>query len=174
MTDDENREVIERYWHALERSDFDDAVAELHEDFAETFPQSGETIRGKDNFLQVLRNFPSFPSIRVHRHLGAGNLWMTEAAFDYSKDGSQPPRTGDLNGWSEADRRLHHPRTPKCGIRCRMHLSALQPNPSVGLARITPEEEKGARNETADGHRLVDRRRTRAHGGPRGSGFLGS
>ncbi len=90
MSDDENRGAIERYWRALERSDFDAAVAELHEDFAETFPQSGETIRGTENFLQVLRNFPSFPSIRVHRHLGSGNLWITEAAFDYSKDGSQP------------------------------------------------------------------------------------
>lgn len=90
MPDDENREVIERYWRALEQSDFDAAVAELHDDFAEAYPQSGETIRGTDNFLQVLRNFPSFPSIRVHRHLGGGSLWITEAAFDYSKDGSQP------------------------------------------------------------------------------------
>ncbi|MDP8957206.1 MAG: nuclear transport factor 2 family protein [Actinomycetota bacterium] len=91
MADDRaNREVVERYWRALERSEFDAAVEELADDFVETYPQSGETIRGKDNFLQVLKYFPSFPAIRVHRHVGCGDVWITEAAFDYSKDGSQP------------------------------------------------------------------------------------
>ncbi len=47
MSDEENRGVIERYWRALEAPDLDAALAELHDDFVETFPQSGQTIRRK-------------------------------------------------------------------------------------------------------------------------------
>ncbi len=90
MAEADNRAAIERYWSALERSDFDTALKEIHEDFVETWPQSGETVRGKDNFLQFLRHFTGFPAIKVRRHIGCGDVWITEAAFDYAKDGTQP------------------------------------------------------------------------------------
>ena len=95
VSEEENRGVIERYWSALERSDFDAAVGELHEDFAETFPQSGETIRGRDNFLGVLRNFPSFPSIRV-----IGTLVADPRGLRLSVRGG---RVAISLGWNEAD-----------------------------------------------------------------------
>jgi hypothetical protein len=88
MGEQENRDAVERYWEALGREDFESAVAELHDEFVETFVQSGERVRGKDNFLQLLRNNPAFPAIKVRRHLGHDDLWVTQADFDYARDGS--------------------------------------------------------------------------------------
>jgi limonene-1,2-epoxide hydrolase len=90
MGESENRGAVERFWAALEREDFDSATEELHEDFQETYPQSGEHIVGKEKFLGLLRSFPGFPRVTVRRHRGTGGLWVTEAAFDYARDGSPP------------------------------------------------------------------------------------
>jgi limonene-1,2-epoxide hydrolase len=90
MGEEDNRGAVERYWEALGREDFEAAVAELHEDFVETYPQSGERTRGKENWLGLLSSNPAFPAIRVRRHLGRGDVWVTEAAFDYARDGSPP------------------------------------------------------------------------------------
>jgi SnoaL-like protein len=90
MSDEENRAAVERYWEALAHGNFEAAVAEVHEDFEETYPQSGERFRGKDNWLGLLRSNPTFPAITVRRHLGHNELWVTEAAFDYARDGSLP------------------------------------------------------------------------------------
>jgi ketosteroid isomerase-like protein len=88
MGEQENREAVERYWEALGREDFETALAELHEDFEETFVQSGERVRGKENFLAFLRANPAFPAIKVRRHLGRQDVWVTQADFDYARDGS--------------------------------------------------------------------------------------
>jgi limonene-1,2-epoxide hydrolase len=90
MGEDENRGALERFWAALERQDFDAAAEEIHEEFEETYPQSGEHIVGKDNFVGLLKAFPGFPDVKVRRHRGGGDLWVTEAVFDYAKDGSTP------------------------------------------------------------------------------------
>jgi len=88
MSEEQNRQTVERYWEALERNDFDRAMVELHDDFVEIYPQSGERVAGKDNYLALISNHPTFPGIEVRRHIGRDDLWVTEARFDYAKDGS--------------------------------------------------------------------------------------
>jgi hypothetical protein len=90
MSHEANRAAVERYWEALAQGNFEAAVAEVDEDFEETYPQSGERFRGKDNWLGLLSSNPTFPAIMVNRHLGRDDLWVTEAAFDYARDGSAP------------------------------------------------------------------------------------
>jgi limonene-1,2-epoxide hydrolase len=90
MGERENAEAVERYWRALEKEEFETAKAELHEDFVETYPQSGERIRGVENWLSLVTSYPGFPAITVRRIIGRDDLWITEAAFDYAKDGSPP------------------------------------------------------------------------------------
>ncbi len=90
MGHEENRQTVQRYWEALERKYFDTAMVELHEDFMESYPQSGERIIGKENYLRLLTGHPTFPSIKVRRHVGRDDLWVTLAAFDYAGDGSPP------------------------------------------------------------------------------------
>lgn len=90
MGEQENRGAVERYWDALGREDFEAAVAEVHEDFVETYPQSGERVRGRKNWLGLLQSNPTLPAITIKRHLGRDDVWVTEAAFDYARDGSTP------------------------------------------------------------------------------------
>lgn len=90
MGEQQNRDMIERFWQCLENEDFDAAAVELHDEFTELYPQSGERIRGKDNWLSLVRNYPGFPAVAVRRHIGREDLWVTEAAFDYARDGSPP------------------------------------------------------------------------------------
>jgi limonene-1,2-epoxide hydrolase len=90
MGERENGKAVERFWRALEDADFETAKGELHSDFVEFFPQSGERIRGVGNWLSFVTNYPGFPAIKVRRIIGRDDLWVTEAAFDYSKDGSAP------------------------------------------------------------------------------------
>ncbi len=90
MGDGENRGTVERFWAALEKADFDAAGEELHEDFTETYFQSGERLPSKEKFLAMARSFPGFPAVEVRRHIGSGDVWVTEASFDYARDGSKP------------------------------------------------------------------------------------
>jgi len=90
MGERENREAVERYWRGLEEEDFDAAEQELHEDLVESYPQSGERVRGVANWRSLVTNYPGFPAIEVRRIVGRDDLWITEATFDYSRDGSAP------------------------------------------------------------------------------------
>jgi limonene-1,2-epoxide hydrolase len=90
MGHEENRQTVKRFWEALERKEFGAAIAELHENFMEEYPQSGERIAGKDNFFGLVTGHPTFPAIKVRRHVGRDDLWVTLAAFDYAGDGSPP------------------------------------------------------------------------------------
>jgi limonene-1,2-epoxide hydrolase len=88
VDENENRSAVERFWAALERKDFDSAGKELHSEFSESYPQSGEQIVGRDNFLGMLKAFPGFPDVEVRSHIGRGDLWVTHAVFDYAHDGT--------------------------------------------------------------------------------------
>jgi hypothetical protein len=77
------RRVVESFWAALGRRDFEAALKLLHENFEETYPQSGEVIRGRESFEGFLRAFPGFPSIEHRRTLGGGDVWVSELEFDY-------------------------------------------------------------------------------------------
>jgi limonene-1,2-epoxide hydrolase len=82
MTDD-NRQAVERFWQALARREFDAAAKELHSEFAEDWPQSGERIVGVYNWLVMVRAHPAFPKITVREHVGEGSVWVTQARFEY-------------------------------------------------------------------------------------------
>ncbi len=43
-----------------EKADFDAAGEELHEDFTETYFQSGERLPSKEKFLAMVRSFRAF------------------------------------------------------------------------------------------------------------------
>lgn len=82
--------AVERYWTAMAARDFDAARRELHDGFTGEWPQSGERIRGRDNWLAIARAHPTFPAIGEVRHLAGEELVVTHATFDYARDGSPP------------------------------------------------------------------------------------
>lgn len=75
-----NHRVVEEYWEAFKNRDLDRYEELLHSDVVVTYPQSGEVIVGRDNYMQTIRNYPlELPS-------GAD-----EATFDMSEKAISMP-----------------------------------------------------------------------------------
>lgn len=55
----EPKEVVRRFWRAMETNDFFAAAAWLAEDFVLTWPQSGEVIRGRAAFGEINTAYPA-------------------------------------------------------------------------------------------------------------------
>lgn len=73
MAADERR-VVERFWAAMQTNDWRAAGEWLHDDFVLEWPQSGEVIRGRENFAAVNANYPTAGRWRftIHRIVAAG------------------------------------------------------------------------------------------------------
>jgi ketosteroid isomerase-like protein len=65
---DEDRRVVERFWAAMNANDFEAASELLHDDYVLEWPQSGERIRGRANFVAINENYPAAGPWRVTIH----------------------------------------------------------------------------------------------------------
>lgn len=59
MSREENRQIVERFWRAMGDNDGPGTGRLLHDGFALDWPQSGERIRGRDNFAAVNAHYPA-------------------------------------------------------------------------------------------------------------------
>jgi len=50
--------ICERYVEAMKSRDIESQRALMHPDFVATYPQSGEVFHGRDNYIEMLRNYP--------------------------------------------------------------------------------------------------------------------
>jgi ketosteroid isomerase-like protein len=55
----ENKQIVENFWAAMQTNDFKDAGEFLHDDYVLEWPQSGERIRGRTNFVAINENYPA-------------------------------------------------------------------------------------------------------------------
>ncbi len=86
VSEQQNRDALERYFEAFERRDLD-AFAELfHDDYVEEYPQSGERIRGKQNARAVNENYPGLPSLINRSYNISGDLGVMEMTLEYDGD----------------------------------------------------------------------------------------
>ena len=83
MSEQQNRETLERYFETFERQDPLAFVELLHDDYVEEFPQSGERIRGKDNWRKIAENYPGLPTLADHSYKLSGNLGVIELTVEY-------------------------------------------------------------------------------------------
>lgn len=81
----DHQALIGRLVAALNRLDMDALDAVLTEDYTDSYPQSGEVVRGRDNFKAILRGmsrggseFTDVSSLRVH---GTGEEWRVTPLF---------------------------------------------------------------------------------------------
>ncbi len=58
MSDVASRQVVERFWAAMGENDFQAAGELLHDEFVLEWPQSGECIRGRGNFVAINEQYP--------------------------------------------------------------------------------------------------------------------
>jgi hypothetical protein len=63
MSEQQNRETLERLLQAFVQQDFDDLDDLLHEDVVEQYPQPGERIRGLQNYQSYVENIPKMPNV---------------------------------------------------------------------------------------------------------------
>ena len=106
----ENRKIAERYARAVQTNDLGLLGELTHADIAVRYPQSGEVIRGRDNYLAMLSNYRSglpesevtdlhggkasvhvvspfsfgTPTITV---IGSGDTFVIEGEAEYSDEG---------------------------------------------------------------------------------------
>jgi ketosteroid isomerase-like protein len=83
MSEQENRDVIERLIQCLNDKRIDVMDELFHEDAVMDWPQSGEQVVGGDNRRGVYGAFPGLPTISPRRMLSAGELVVAEAMLDY-------------------------------------------------------------------------------------------
>jgi len=71
----ESKRVVERFWAAMHANDFRAAGELLHDEYVLEWPQSGERIRGRANFVAVNEHYPSAGrwSVAVHRLIAEGD-----------------------------------------------------------------------------------------------------
>ena len=87
MGGEDNRGAVEAMWEAFARKDFEAAAESMADDFVEDWPQSGERIAGKENWLSIVKNFPGgVPDATPVRLVGEGDVWVQELLFDYRGD----------------------------------------------------------------------------------------
>jgi ketosteroid isomerase-like protein len=76
-------ELVRRLWELFEARRWDEAGELLHEDFKAEWPHTGERIRGRDNFIELNRNYPEPWSIEVRRVVSDGDQVALEAAVTH-------------------------------------------------------------------------------------------
>jgi hypothetical protein len=82
-------ETISRYEAASAADDFATMGKLRHSDWEMVLPQSGEMMRGHDNYVGMRKNRPEgAPRVEPLRHGGAGDTWWSEAIVHYA-DGSR-------------------------------------------------------------------------------------
>jgi hypothetical protein len=81
MAEPTNREIVDRYVRALP-ADFETLGALRHPDFVEEWPQSGERIRGHEEWVKVHAAYPGgLPQGRARRILGSEDRWVLTPGF---------------------------------------------------------------------------------------------
>lgn len=75
MTAQVNKKIVERFWAAMQTNDFKAAGEFLHDDYTLEWPQSGERIRGRANFVAINENYPAHGrwQFKVHRLIAEDN-----------------------------------------------------------------------------------------------------
>ena len=86
-----SKQVLENFWERMKTNDFH-AVAELlHDDYTLEWPQSGERIRGRENFASINTYYPAAGQwqFTVNQILTEGDFVVTDVTVT---DGSRTDR----------------------------------------------------------------------------------
>ena len=86
MSEQQNRDALERFLLLFERGDLDAATDLLHDDYVEEYPQSGERIRGKQSWLSIVKTYPSLPKMIDYTIEVSGELCVLEATLEYDSN----------------------------------------------------------------------------------------
>lgn len=83
MSELTNRQIIESFWQAFDRFDFEAAGELVHDEFLFELPQSKERVRGRANLVAFNANYPGRWRIAIQRLVAAGDEVATEITASY-------------------------------------------------------------------------------------------
>jgi ketosteroid isomerase-like protein len=84
MGEQENKVTVERAVELLAKQEWDGLADTFTDDFVLTWPQSGEVVLGKQNCIEIFRNYPGgSPTAELQQVRVAGDLAVAEAIFTY-------------------------------------------------------------------------------------------
>lgn len=86
MGQQENLRVVERLWKAFDALDFETAGDLLHDDFIEEWPQSGEKVRGRENFVALNKHYPGHWRVTILNMLASGDQVVSEVKLEYKDE----------------------------------------------------------------------------------------
>ncbi|HSL46082.1 MAG TPA: nuclear transport factor 2 family protein [Anaerolineales bacterium] len=77
---DESNHIVQRFWAAMQTNDFKAAGELLHDEYVLEWPQSGERIRGRANFVAVNVNYPAHGrwEFTVHHLVAEGDQVISD------------------------------------------------------------------------------------------------
>jgi limonene-1,2-epoxide hydrolase len=75
-----SKRIVEGFWAAMQTNDFKAAGEFLHDDYVLEWPQSGERIRGRVDFVAVNEHYPAHGrwEFTLHRIIAAGDEVVTD------------------------------------------------------------------------------------------------
>jgi len=78
------KQIVESFWQAMQTNDFKAAGEFLHDDYVLEWPQSGERIRGRANFIAVNENYPAHGrwNFTLHQLLAERNQVVSDVSVD--------------------------------------------------------------------------------------------
>jgi ketosteroid isomerase-like protein len=82
----ENLQLVERFWQAFDRLDFEAAGELLHDDYICIWPQSEERIRGRNNFIAVNKRYPQEWQVTIMRLLASDDQVASEVKLTYQDE----------------------------------------------------------------------------------------
>lgn len=80
-----NREIVEKFFHAVNAHDWDLMETWLDPEYVWEMPQSGERVRGVGNNRAMNENYPGLPVVKPHRITGSPDKWVTTPSFTLLK-----------------------------------------------------------------------------------------
>jgi len=77
-----SKQIVEGFWAAMQTNDFKAAGEFLHDDYLLEWPQSGERIRGRDDFVAINAQYPAHGrwEFTVHRILAEGEEVVSDVS----------------------------------------------------------------------------------------------
>ena len=78
----ESKLIVEGFWAAMQTNDFKAAGEFLHDDYVLEWPQSGERIRGRANFVAINQHYPAHGrwEFTIHRIIAEGDEVVSDVS----------------------------------------------------------------------------------------------
>jgi ketosteroid isomerase-like protein len=75
-----SKQIVAKFWATMQTNEFQTVAELLHDDYILEWPQSGERVRGRANFVAINENYPAQGrwEFTIHRILSDGDQVVSD------------------------------------------------------------------------------------------------